>query len=170
MNLIVTSAKGQEVKASAEFKEITLLSGTKKVSIERSAYDGVVEVDVENPKVVLDFLSEFVKSEPFKIRYIMRVIPVAKVVNTTLEDIAGAVKELSSGIGPSETFRITIEERDSPYSNKEVINAVADIIDNKVSLDNPDKIVLVQIFGEYTCISLLGPNDIISITKLKRAI
>lgn len=170
MNLIVTSAKGQEAKASAEFKEITLLSGTKKVTIERSAYDGIVEVDVENPKAVVDFLSEFVKSEPFKVRYIMRIIPVTKVVNTTLEDITAAVKELSSGIGPAETFRITIEERDSPYSNREVINAVAETISNKVNLDDPDKIVLVQIFGEYTCVSLLSPNDIISISKLKRAV
>ncbi len=169
MNLIVTSAKGLEARASAEFKEIALLSGTRKVSTERSAYDGVVEVEVENPKNVLAFLSDFVKSEPFKVRYIMRLIPVDKVVDTKLEAITDAVKELSSKISEGESFRITIEERDSPYTTKQLIGALADLVDRKVSLDNPDKIVLIQVFGEYTGISVLFPDEIISVPKLKRA-
>jgi tRNA acetyltransferase TAN1 len=165
MNLILTSGKGLEARASAEFKEIALLSGVRKVSTERSAYDGVVEVEVENPKAVLAFLSAFVKLEPFKVRYIMRVIPIDKVVDTDLEEITKAVKELSSQIAASETFRITIEERDSPYSNKQLIDAVADIVDRKVSLDTPDKLVLIQVFGEYTGISVLVPDDIVKIGR-----
>jgi len=169
VNLVVTSAKGLEARASAEFKEIALLSGTRRVSTERSAYDGIVEVEVENPKNVLAFLSSFVKSEPFKVRYIMRVIPVDRVVDTKLENIAAVVKELSPRIAEGESFRITIEERDSPYTTKQLIDALADIVDRKVSLDNPDKIVLIQVFGEYTGISILFPDEIISIPKLKRA-
>jgi len=169
VNLIVTSAKGLEARASAEFKEIALLSGTRKVSTERSAYDGVVEVEVENPKNVLAFLSDFVKSEPFKVRYMMRLIPVDKVVDTKLDEITQAVKELSQKIAEGESFRITIEERDSPYTTKQLIDALADLVDRKVSLDSPDKIVLIQIFGEYTGISVLFPDEIISIPKLKRA-
>lgn len=170
MNIVLTSAKGMEAKASAEFKEIALLSGVRRVSTERSAYEGVVEVEVESPQVVLSFLSDFVKSEPFKVRYIMRVIPVDKVVDTKLEEVAAAVKELSSKIGEGESFRITVEERDSPYATKDLINAVAEVVERKVSLDNPDKIVLLQVFGEYTGVSVLVPDEIVSITKLKRAV
>jgi tRNA acetyltransferase TAN1 len=169
MNLIVTSAKGLEARASAEFKEVALLSGIRKVTIERSAYDGVLEVDVEDPKALLSFISEFVRSEPFKVRFILRVIPVGRVVDTKVEEIVGAVTELAHDIGPSESFRITIEARDSPYSDKQLIDAIADAVDRKVSLDSPDKIVLIQVFGEYTGVSVLAPNEILSITKLKRA-
>ncbi len=169
MNLIVTSAKGLEARASAELKEIALLSGIRKVSMERSAYDGVVEVEAENPKGLVAFLSDFVKSEPFKVRYIMRVIPVDKVVDTKLEDITKAVKDLSSRIGHGETFRITIEARDSPYSEKQLIDGIADVVDRKVSLSSPDRIVFIQVFGEYTGISVVAPQDILSISKLKRA-
>ncbi len=169
MNLVVTSAKGLEARASAELKEIALLSGIRKVSMERSAYDGVVEVEAENPKGLITFLSDFVKSEPFKVRYIMRVIPVDKVVDTKLGDITKAVKDLSSRIGHGEAFRITIEARDSPYSEKEMIDAIADVVDRKVSLSSPDKIVFVQVFGEYTGLSVVAPQDILSISKLKRA-
>lgn len=169
MNLILTSAKGLEARASAEFKEIALLSGARKVTLERSAYDGVVEVEAENPKGLLTFLTEFVKSEPFKVRYIMRVIPVDRVVDSKMEEISKAVKELSASIGPGETFRVTIEARDSPYGDKELIDAVADVVDRRVSLSSPDKIVFIQVFGEYTGISILAPQDILSIAKLKRA-
>jgi tRNA acetyltransferase TAN1 len=169
MNLIVTSAKGLEARASAEFKEVALLSGIRKVTIERSAYDGVLEVEVENPKALLSFISEFVRSEPFKVRFVLRVIPVGRVVDTKIEEIVGAVTELVSNIGASESFRVTVEARDSPYSDKQLIEAVADAVDRKVSLDSPDKIVFIQVFGEYTGVSVLAPNEILSITKLKRA-
>jgi tRNA acetyltransferase TAN1 len=170
MNLILTSAKGLEARASAEFKEIALLSGIRKVTLERSAYDGVVEIEAENPKSLLMFLSDFVRSEPFKVRYIMRLIPVDRVVDTKMEEISKAVRELSSHIGPGESFRITIEARDSPYSDAELINAIADVVDRKVNLNSPDKIVFLQIFGEYTGISVVAPQDILSIPKLKRAV
>lgn len=170
MNLIVTSAKGLEARASAELKEIALLSGMRKVSIERSAYDGVVEVDVEDPKALLSFLTNFVRSEPFKVRFIMRVIPVDRVVDTDIQAIKKAVKELASSIAPNETFRVTVEARDSPYKDRELIDAVADVVDRKVDLESPDKIVFIQVFGEYTGVSVLSPDQIISIAKLKRAV
>jgi tRNA acetyltransferase TAN1 len=170
MNLIVTSAKGLEARASAEFKEIALLSGTRKVTIDRSAYDGVIEVDVEDPKALLTFLTDFVRSEPFKVRFILRVIPIDRVVDTKLQDIVKAVKELSPAIGPGETFRITIEARDSPYPDRELIDAIADAVDRKVSLDSPDKVVLLEIFGEYSGVAIISPHDMLSIQKLKRAV
>jgi tRNA acetyltransferase TAN1 len=146
-----------------------LLSGIRKLTIDRSAYDGIIEVDVENPKALMSFITEFVRSEPFKVRYIMRIIPVDRVVDTKVEDIVSAVRELAPAIGPGETFRITIEARDSPYRDRELIDAIADAVDRKVDLDSPDKVVLLQIFGEYAGISVISPHDIISIQKLKRA-
>ena len=146
-----------------------MLSGIRKLTIDRSAYDGVIEVGVENPKALMSFITEFVRSEPFKVRFIMRIIPVDKVVDTKVEDIVRAVKELAPAIGPGETFRITIEARDSPYKDKELIDAIADAVDREVDLDSPDKVVLLQIFGEYAGISVISPHDIISIQKLKRA-
>lgn len=124
---------------------------------------------MEDPKPLLSFITDFVRSEPFRVRFILRIIPVDRVVDTTMEDIVKAVKELSSAIGPGETFRITIEARDSPYSDKELINALADAVDRKVNLDSPDKIVLLEIFGEYSGVSVISPHEIVSVQKLKRA-
>ena len=129
----------------------------------------MIEVDVEDPKALVSFITDFVRSEPFKVRYILRIIPVQKVVDTKLADIVKAVKDLSPAIGPGETFRITIEARDSPYSEKELINAIADSVERKVNLDSPDKVVLLEVFGEYSGLAVISPHDIVSIQKLKRA-
>ena len=124
---------------------------------------------VEDPKALLSFITDFVRSEPFKVRFILRIIPIDRVVDTKLDAIVKAVKDLAPAIGPGETFRITIEARESPYSDKELIGAIADAVDRKVSLDAPDKVVLLEIFGEYSGIAVISPQDIVSIQKLKRA-
>jgi tRNA acetyltransferase TAN1 len=125
-------------------------------------------VDVEDPKSLLSFITDYVRSEPFRVRFILRVIPVNRVVDTKVEEIVEAVKELSDSIGPGETFRITIEARDSPYSDKQLIDALGDAVDRDVDLDSPDKVVLLEILGEYAGVSVISPNDIVSIQKLKR--
>lgn len=169
MNLIVTSSKGMEAKASAEFKEIALLHGLRKFSIEKSAYDGVLEIELENPRQFITLLKEYVRSEPFRVHFILRVIPVDAVVDTKLDDIKEAAKQLSPMVQKGESFRIDIKERDSPYSREELIDAVADVIDRKVDLESPDKIIVLEVFGEYSALAVVRPDEVASMVKLKRS-
>jgi tRNA acetyltransferase TAN1 len=168
MNLILTSQKGSEAKASAEFKEIALQHGLRKVQIEKSAFDGVLELELEDPRGFVTFLREYVRSEPFRIHFVQRIIPVDIVVDTVLEQIKEAAKQLGAQIGENESFKIEIDERESPYSRKELIDAVADVVDRKVSLESPDKILQLEVLGEYTALCIARPDEIISIVKLKR--
>jgi tRNA acetyltransferase TAN1 len=168
MNLILTSQKGSEAKASAEFKEVALQHGLRKVHIEKSAFDGVLEVELEDPRGFLVFLREYVRSEPFRIHFVQRIIPVDAVVDTTLDQIKAAAKQLGGQINESESFKIDIGERDSPYTRKELIEAIADVVDRKVNLESPDKVLQVEVLGEYTALCVARPDEIISITKLKR--
>jgi tRNA acetyltransferase TAN1 len=169
MNLILTSQKGSEAKASAEFKEIALQHGLRKLHVEKSDFDGMLEVDIEDPRGFVAFLRDYVRSEPFRVHFIQRVIPVDLVVDTTLEQIKEAAKQLGEQIGNAETFKIEIDERDSPYTRRELIDAIADVVDRKVSLEAPDKVLQVEILGEYSALCLVRPDEMISITKLKRS-
>jgi len=169
MNLILTSQKGSEAKASAEFKEIALQHGLRKLHVEKSDFDGLLEVDIEDPRGFVSFLRDYVRSEPFRVHFIQRVIPVDLVVDTTLEKIKDAAKLLGGRRVMTKTNKIEIDERDSHYTRRELIDAIDDVVDRKVSLDSPDKIVLLEVFGEYSGVSVIGPNDIVSIQKLKRA-
>lgn len=168
MNLILTSQKGSEAKASAEFKEIALQHGIRKLHVEKSDFDGLLEVDIEDPRGFVAFLRDYVRSEPFRVHFIQRVIPVDMVVDTILEQIKEAAKQLGEQIGESETFKIDIDERDSPYTRRQLIDAIADVVDRKVNLESPDKVLQIEVLGEYSTLSLARPDEMISITKLKR--
>ncbi len=168
MNLILTSQKGSEAKASAEFKEIALQHGLRKLHVEKSDFDGLLEVDIEDPRSFVAFLRDYVRSEPFRVHFIQRVIPVDLVVDTTIEQIKEAAKHLGEQIAESESFKIEIDERDSPYTRRQLIDAIADVVDRKVSLESPDKILQVEILGEYSTLSVARPDEMISITRLKR--
>jgi len=169
MNLLITSQKGSEAKASAEFKEIALQRGHRKLRIEKSGFDGVLEIEIENSRDFIQFMREYVRSEPFRVHYIQRMIPVDVVVDTDLDQIKEAAQQLAAQVLHGETFRIDITERDSPVARKELIDTIAAVVDRKVNLNSPDKVFQVEVLGEYTAVSVVKPDEILSITKLKRS-
>lgn len=169
MNLLLTSQKGSEAKASAEFKEIALQRGHRKIHMEKSAFDGVLEIEIENARDFISFMREYVRSEPFRVHYIQRMIPVDIVVDTNIDQIRDASVQIAPQIQPGESFRIDITERDSPVSRKELIDTIASVVDRKVNLNSPDKIVQVEVLGEYTAMSVVTPAEILSILKIKRS-
>jgi tRNA acetyltransferase TAN1 len=67
-----------------------------------------------------------------------------------------------------ETFRITVERRNTSLRSSEIIATVGSEIDNRVDLENPDWIVLVEIIGKLVGISVLRPNEIFSSLIEKR--
>ena len=169
LNLLVTSQKGSEAKASAEFKEIALQRGHRKLHIEKSGFDGILEIEIENSRDFIAFMRDYVRSEPFRVHFIQRMIPVDVVVDTNLEQIKEAATQIAPEVLPGESFRIDITERDSPTSRKELIDTIAGQVDRKVNLNSPDKVFNVEVLGEYTAMSVVRPDEILSITKLKRS-
>ena len=61
-------------------------------------------------------------------------------------------------------YRISIEKRNSDLSSKEIITKIANNIKNKVSLEFPDKILLIEILGNKTGVLFLK-NQIFSAPK-----
>jgi tRNA acetyltransferase TAN1 len=97
----------------------------------------------------------------------LRIIPVQKVVNTNLEEVKAAAADLTAKMTEVETFRVTVEKRFTPIHSKDFIEAVAAEVKNKVDLDNPNRILLVEVLGGYTGLALVKPSDIISVLKEK---
>ena len=62
---------------------------------------------------------------------------------------------------------MTVEKRHTELSTKEIIEAAAKHIDREVNLKNPDRIVLIEVMGGATGISVIKPDDILSIVKEK---
>ena len=131
---------------------------------------GIITIETKlDPIEVVRKMKEMLLDEPWSIRYCLRVIPIQKTVETNLEKIQECVSSISNNIEENESYRILIEKRNSDISSKEIITNIANQIKNKVSLDFPDKIILIEILGIVTGISLIKNSDILSLEKTKRS-
>jgi tRNA acetyltransferase TAN1 len=117
-----------------------------------------------------DIIKKFrniLREHPYEFRYALRIIPIERVVPTDIVRIKEVALELATNISKIETFRVTVEKRFTSLHSYEIIEALATEIDRKVNLKKPDKILLIEILGSLTGISLIGPDDIIAVTKEK---
>jgi len=167
-NLLATTYRGFEKKACFELECLLEKLGDADAGINRSGIAGLVAAKtVLDPFEALKELHETLRDRPYEFRYILRLIPIEKVVRTDLNDITDATKELGLRIGENETFRITVEKRFTAMSKLEIIEAVAASIKRKVDLDKPDKVLLIEVVGGLTGLSLMGSDGILSVLKEK---
>ena len=128
-----------------------------------------VESKIDGFKVVKR-IKEKIIDEPWSIRYIRRIIPIQKTTISNLDDISKESIKLASVMRDDETFRITIEKRNSNMSSREIITKIAKEIPNVVSLEQPSWIILIQILGDQAGISVLRKTDILSVENEKRSL
>ena len=170
MNLIVTCARHLEGDTKDELIDILDKLGDSDVKISVSSMSGIIMVETKlDPIEVVRKIKEMVLDEPWSIRYCLRIIPIQKAVKTNIEEIEKAISSMSDQIEKKESYRILIEKRNSDISSKEIITKIANGIKNKVSLDFPDKVILIEILGIVTGISILKKSDILSLEKTKRS-
>ena len=170
MNLIVTCSRHLEGDAEDEIIDILDELGDSDVKISVSSMSGIITVETKlDPIEVVGKMKEMVLEEPWSIRYCLRVIPIQKIVETSIEEIEKIISSMSDQIEEKESYRILIEKRNSDISSKEIITKIANKIKNKVSLDFPDKIILIEVLGIVTGISILKKSDILSLEKTKRS-
>ena len=127
----------------------------------------MVNTSIE-PSKIIDWVKDKVVEEPWLIRYCLRMIPIQTITETEMDKITESVIKLKDIIKQNDSYRITIEKRNTDVSSTEIITDIAKIFPNKVSLNQPDWIVLIEILGEKTGISILKDSEIFSLDKTKR--
>ncbi len=169
-NLLISTRRFREFDCRSEFKYILSEFGDEKAQVRAIGIPGLVTAKTSlNPFEVIDKLKELVKERPWEVRYTLKVIPIEIVVETDFNTIVEQAQRLAlAKITEKETYRITVNKRFTAMSRRELIDAIAAGINRKVNLENPDKIVEIEILGSVTGISVLRQEDILSIVKLKR--
>ena len=171
MNLIITCARHFEPETEEELKDILKEYGDSDARVSISNMSGILTAKTKlDPVEVVRKMKEMLIDEPWSIRYCLRIIPIQKIVETKIEEIEKIITEDSKQILDEETYRISIEKRNSDISSQEIISKIANKIKNKVSLEFPDKIILIEILGNKTGVSILKKSDMLSVEKTKRSI
>jgi tRNA acetyltransferase TAN1 len=167
-NLLATTSRGNERDASSELPYLLGEIGDSAPIIDKTGISGLIAAKTAlDPFHVIDDLRRILHERPYEFRYTLRIIPVEKVTRTDLTEIQQAVAELSSKIGAGETFRVTVEKRFTSTPTRDIIEAAAQNIQNKVNLSNPDKILLIEVVGGLTGVSVIKPDEILSVLKEK---
>jgi tRNA acetyltransferase TAN1 len=167
-NLLVTTARGNEEDACSEIWYLLGEIGDSAVKIDKTGITGLIAAKTAfNPFEVIEKFRSILKERPYEFRYTLRVIPIEKLVRTDAGEIQRAVTELSSKIAEGETFRVTVEKRFTNTSTNDIITAAAANIERRVDLNRPDKIVLIEVVGGLTGVSVIKPQDILSVIKEK---
>jgi tRNA acetyltransferase TAN1 len=167
--MLVTTFRHMETEAREEISFLLEEFGDNAPEINNSGLSGLLTCKTSlDPVEVVQKIKKMVQDDPWKVRYVLRLIPIDIVVNTDVIDIKNAAKDLATRISGNETFRVTVEKRSSNLHSNEIIEAIATVIDRKVSLEKHDWVILVEVIGKETGVSVIKPENIFSAIKIKR--
>jgi len=168
-NMLISTARGNE---RAMVNEILFLLKNHLCDQEavagKTSVRGIIVAKTSlDPYVAIEKLYNILDKHPYEFRFALRIIPIERVVSTDLEEIKKTSLEIATRIDKNETYRITIEKRFTTLHTADIISTVATEIQHKADMKNPNKIILIEIIGPVTGISLIKPNEVISVMKEK---
>lgn len=167
-NLLATTMRGNERQMCYELTYLLKEIGDSTPEANKTGIRGVIVGRTAlNPVEVIEKFRTILRERPYEFRYALRIIPVEKVVNTDLEEIRRVAAELATKIGENETFRVTVEKRFTSVHSRDFIEAAAMDIQRKADLENPDKVLLIEVLGRFTGMSLVKPGDVLAVVKEK---
>ncbi len=167
-NLLVSCSWGAYRKAKKEILQVLELLGDTQPFVKPTLAHGIIGVKTGlNPKQVVRELQGLFNDGRFVFEYTLKWVPVELWTFSDIESMKEAVARLKDKIQPAERWRITLEKRRyTLYHKIDIIRELAELIDEKVDLEKPDKILRVDIIGKYAGISVLSPRDVFSTTKM----
>lgn len=168
-NLLATTTRGNERQMIYEILYVLReLLSDQTAEASKTGVRGLIAAKTAlDPCDVIERFKMVIRERPYEFRYALRIIPIEKIIPTELETISREAANLASGIGENETFRITVEKRFTDLHTMEIVEAVASRIERRVDLENPDKVLLIEIVGKITGLSVIEPGLILSVPKEK---
>jgi tRNA acetyltransferase TAN1 len=167
--LIISTFRGRELEAAEEFRQLAAEFTGESPTCALTGISGLIIIGrLVNPMKTVSIFRQILEKEPWYFRYILRVIPVESVCKTDLTEIISLACILSRKIPKKSTFKIVIEKRFFEIRSDVLISKIANKISARVNLTTPEWVVMVQILHKMTGISVLKPDQILSIIKAKR--
>ena len=166
-NLLVSCSWGAHKRAREEILQILRKLGDKEPFVERTAARGIIGVRTRiDSREVIQRLRELFDEDPFVLQHTLKWVPVDLWTSSTLDSMKEGVTQLKNKIHTGERWRMTVEKRRyTQYHKIDIIRELAELIYEEVDLENPDKILCIEIIGKYAGFSVLAPQDIFSVAK-----
>jgi len=166
-NILVSYSWGVYGIAKKEVMQVLGMLGDEGPIVKRTIAEGIIGVKTRlDSREVVRGLRRLFDEDPFVLQFTLKWVPVDLWTLSDMDSMKEAVRNLKNRIQAGERWRMTVEKRRYNRHHKiEIIRELADLIDEKVDLENPEKILRVDIIGRYAGMSVLTPEDIFSVSK-----
>ncbi|MFX1337496.1 MAG: THUMP domain-containing protein [Promethearchaeota archaeon] len=165
-NLLVSTSRYNETNARAELWFTLFIAGDTYPIISNLEFLGLLTaLSNIDAKLIVKKIKEILDVDPNFFKFILKIVPIDFVCETNLKVISQIVKNhYTEFIDKSDTFKIDLKRRKNDIIERErLIKYVANNIDNQVDLQNPDKIIRVELLGNFCGIAFLKPEEVISL-------
>ncbi len=168
-NLLISTSRRNERNACSEMWYLLGELEDKKAKVDITPISGLIVANtLLDPIEAIDKLRDNIKEKPWEFRYILKIVPIQKIIQTSEENIKKVALNLAKKISELESYKIAVRKRSTNLSSIDLIDLIAPKIKRKVDLDNPDLILQIEIIGEISGISLIKPNNVLSVDIEKR--
>jgi len=165
-NLLISTSRFNEVNAIAELWFVLSILGDIYPIISKLPFSGLIAAltNIE-AKEVIGKIRKLSEKDPQFFQYILKIVPIDFVCETTAQILTKLVHEqYKAFISSKESFRIVLKRRKHEKIDRDLlIEGIARGISNNVNLENPDKIIRIEVLGNYSGISFLEKKDIFRI-------
>jgi tRNA acetyltransferase TAN1 len=164
-NLLVSSPRYNETNAKTELWFTLVICDDPYPIISDLEFQGLITAKTsKNEFEIIEKIKNILAQEPYFFKYVLKIVPIQFVCEANLKQIESMVKEnYSNYISNGERFRIKLRRRKNKLiERKPLIESVAKYINNPVDLENPEKIVRIELLKNICGISFLNPGEVIS--------
>jgi tRNA acetyltransferase TAN1 len=171
-NLLISTSRFNETNAATETWFTLLICGDNYPIISRLTFPGLISAltNLDAKKVILK-IRQILKENPHFFQFILRIIPIDFICETNVKVLVNLIQENSKTyIKEGDSFKIVLKRRKhEKIERSNAIERIANQINNKVDLENPDKVIRIEVLGNFCGVSFLKRDDIIKIVNLKNS-
>ena len=167
-NMIVTFDPNHRGTAELELREVLKQAG-EKPQIGQTEIEGLFKVAVSDSRKAAAKIKSLCGSNPNLFSVTHHYTPIDRWCSSDISTMQKAIKQASAGIGQNEKWKMDLNKRHwDQLEGVKLIMKLTDVIDRKeVDLDNPAKIMQVEIIGKEAGIALLTPKDVLDVAREK---
>ena len=169
-NLLVSTSRYNETNARAELWFTLFITGDSYPIISNLEFLGLLTAltNIDARRVIIE-IKEILKKDPSYFKFILKIVPIDYVCETNLKLISQTVEDhYTQFIEESDTFKIDLKRRKNDIIERDrLITYVAKNIKNQVDLENPDKIIRIELLGNFCGIAFLRPDEILRLKMEK---
>lgn len=166
-NLLVTFDPNKSSSAREEIIKL-LREVNEEPRIEQTGIHGLFKVTVKDAKQAVRKLQEICRSSPERFVRTFHWTPIEHWCAADISVMQQRIQEISKDISDDEHWKLDIRKRNFETDITKLILKLTEKVDKpNVDLNNPSKIITVDILGKEAGISLLNKEELLNVQKLR---